>query len=499
MQATIPRGVEYGVGDEKRVRALPAAGRAGTEERDRSRDRHVPADRSRGVEGMPVQNAAASEESEGWRARIAEFPWLVMSSGLLAGLALAGRLRLGLSGWSGPGLGVLALGLGVLAFRRLRVRRASERAHWGAQLGRLVQSLGKSDDGVLVLDGAKRVLWAGHGYCRLAGKSPAELVGRLFDPLHWATSRTEDQENLAEVVRAGGVWRGELANPGTQGGARSTEQWVFGVRGLDGGIGHYVGIRREVHASASPTEELETANETLQRRLLQVTSEFGQFKRELEMMAFALGHQLRSAQIGLTEMKAVLGMERLDSIPANVRREVDWMMRSGARTIRLVESLGWLHELKRKPLEPERVDMSVIASEILDGFSEVEPGRSIRTSVEPRMWVVGDARLLRVMLANLLGNAWKYSRANPNARIEFGRAAGLGNGGTFFVRDNGIGLDRSWVGKVLGGGDFSAYLEASSDARLGLVTVQRIAERHRGEVWAEPQSGGGVEFRFSLG
>jgi signal transduction histidine kinase len=422
-------------------------------------------------------------------------------AGFLAGVALVLPF---LGRWAAGGalvLGVLSVAAAGMALRQLKDLEDQKGAYWAGQWGRAVQFLGKSDDGVVVTDGKLRVQWAGPGYCRSVGKTPAQLLGLPLDPLEWAGKDTAERSKLQAVLQTGGSWRTECAGVGVNGGLKSAEQWVLGIRGSNGEIAHLLSVRREVEVEGNHLEELTKANETMGSRLLQVTSEFSEFKRELEMLSFAVGHQLRSAQIGLTEVKVVLGVEPLEAIPANVRREVEWMMRSGVRMMRLIECFGWLHELKQKPLELDRVDLSALAVEILDGFTEVEPGRSIRVSVEPRMSVVGDSRLIRVMLANLLGNAWKFSRNSPAARIEVGTISDTGPRGerTFFVRDNGVGLDRSWVGRVLSGRDLSGYLESASGTRLGLVVVQRIVERHRGEIWAEAPLAGGVEFRFTLG
>lgn len=499
MQATVPTGASYGVGGEGRppaVRVPPNLEVEFGEVRGLS-EPHWGSDPEARV-GGPVDPKAVREQSSGLRFA-GEFPWATAAAGFLAGVAVLSMLQSGgVTGWS-AGCGTLSLGTALLAWRLAQARWAREQAHWAGQWGRVIQSMGKFDDRVVVLDGKRRVEWAGPGFCRSVGKTSRELLGRPVHPQEWVDARMVEPGKRMDERHAGAGWQGECVTRGKDGAAHLAEQWVFGIRGLDGGMSHYLGIRRNAHAPGHSLEELTRANEAMEARLLQVTSEFGQFKRELEMMSFALGHQLRSAQIGLTEAKVALGMERPEVIPANVRREVEWMMRSGARMMRLIECLGWLHELKGKPLELERVDLSAMATEILDGFSDAEPGRSIRISVEPRLWAIGDARLLRVMLGNLLGNAWKFSRTHPSARIEFGAVSDASARKSYFVRDNGVGLDRSWVARVLQGDDVSGYLEASSDHRLGLVVVQRIVERHRGEIRAESPSGGGVEFRFDLG
>lgn len=499
MQATVSTGASYGVRGEGRspaVRVPPNSELEFGEVRELG-EPHLGSDQE-ARSGSPVDPEAALGWSSGLRF-VREFSWTTAASGFLACAAVLSMLQSdGVAGWS-VGCGTLSLGTALLAWRQAQAQWAREQAHWAGQWGRVLQNMGRFDDRVVVLDRMRRVQWASPGFCRSTRKTLRELLGRPVLPQEWVDARMEEPGKRMDVICASGGWRGESVTRGKDGASHLAEQWVFGVRGLDGGMSHYLGIRRDAHAPGHSLEELTRANEAMEARLLQVTSEFGQFKRELEMMSFALGHQLRSAQIGLTEAKVALGMERPEVIPANVRREVEWMMRSGSRMMRLIECLGWLHELKGKPLELERIDLSAMATEILDGFSDVEPGRSIRISVEPRLWAVGDARLLRVMLGNLLGNAWKFSRTHPNARIEFGAAPDASARKSYFVRDNGAGLDRSWVSRVLQGDDVSGYLEASSDHRLGLVVVQRIVERHRGAIRAESPSGGGVEFRFNLG
>jgi signal transduction histidine kinase len=500
MQAMVPTGTRFGSRDERVTPQMPPTRRDALEKAGGALEGSgsgLHAGSNPCVGGDRIGSGAGPP----WLAPVIRFPWWASLAGFLAGLAVLLPFH---GGWGMGGsvvAGVFSLGAAALAFRQLQDQEEQKGVHWAGQLGRLVQCLGKSDDGVVVTDRGLRVQWAGPGYCRTSGKVPGEVLGRPIQLLEGAGTDDEQRARLQAVIETGGSWRGEWVNRVGEGELRKMEQWVLGVRGTKGGVVHLLAVRREVPAEGHRLEEMVRANETMGTRLLQVTSEFSQFKRELEMLSFAVGHQLRSAQIGLTEVKVVLGMEPLEAIPAHVRREVEWMMRSGARMLRLIECFGWLHDLKERPLELDRVDLSALAVEILDGFTEVEPLRSIRLSVEPRMSAVGDARLLRVMFANLLGNAWRFSRTTTAARIEVGTVAEPGPAGkrTFFIRDNGVGLDRSWVGRVLSGRDLSGYLESASGTRLGLVVVERIVERHRGQIWAEAPLAGGVEFRFTLG
>ena len=124
-----------------------------------------------------------------------------------------------------------------------------------------------------------------------------------------------------------------------------------------------------------------------------------------------------------------------------------------------------------------------------------DPDRRVTISIQPMLQVQGDARLVRVVMENLLGNAWKFSSKAAAAEIEVGR---LEDHSAFFVRDNGVGFDMAYAGKL-----FSAFQRLHSESEfpgtgIGLATVRRIVARHQGRVWAESEPGKGTSFFFAL-
>jgi signal transduction histidine kinase len=153
--------------------------------------------------------------------------------------------------------------------------------------------------------------------------------------------------------------------------------------------------------------------------------------------------------------------------------------------------------LATQPLARQPVDLSQLAAFVLDDLRRGAPERHVEVMIEPGLRARGDPTLLRLVLENLLGNAWKYSAQVTRARVEFGAATADGQR-VFAVRDNGAGFDMRVADHLFG---LFQRLHSAKDfpgTGVGLASVRRIVQRHGGEVWAESESGRGAAFFFTL-
>jgi light-regulated signal transduction histidine kinase (bacteriophytochrome) len=163
----------------------------------------------------------------------------------------------------------------------------------------------------------------------------------------------------------------------------------------------------------------------------------------------------------------------------------------------LIEDLLNLSRVSRGKLSIDTVDLSALARQVVGELNQREAGREVEVSIWEGMRTQADARLLRLVLENLIGNAWKFTCRAAKAHIEIG-ALRDGERTTFFVRDNGAGFDMAYANQLFGA--FQRLHAASEYAGtgVGLATVQRIVHRHGGRVWAEAEVGRGAVFFFTL-
>lgn len=162
----------------------------------------------------------------------------------------------------------------------------------------------------------------------------------------------------------------------------------------------------------------------------------------------------------------------------------------------LIDDMLQLSRVNRGELQWQEVDLSPMARQVMEELQAADPERHLELMLEPGLRVRGDPRLLRVMLDNLLGNAWKFTVKETVARIAFQRMAG--ERAVFRISDNGVGFDMRYRDKLFGAFQRLHRISEFPGTGVGLATVQRIVHRHGGRVWAEARESEGASFYFTL-
>ncbi|KAF0216060.1 MAG: response regulator [Geobacteraceae bacterium] len=219
--------------------------------------------------------------------------------------------------------------------------------------------------------------------------------------------------------------------------------------------------------------------------------------RELEAFSYSVSHDLRSPLTNINGFCQVITELCGDKLDEQCMGFVRQIYNQTRRMDQLISTLLNFSRLTKSEIRPETLDLSSMARAIAVALRQNEPERRVTFIIGEGVTAHGDMRLLRVVLENLLGNAWKYTCKREGAEIEFG-VTEIGAERTYFVRDNGAGFEMAQADKL-----FFPFQRLHSAAEfeghgIGLATVQRIIQRHGGRVWAEGEVGNGASFYFTL-
>ncbi len=238
-------------------------------------------------------------------------------------------------------------------------------------------------------------------------------------------------------------------------------------------------------------------NEDLEQRVVQRTTQLQAANMELEDFAYSLAHDLRTPLRGIDGFSQVLLEDYYDSIDEQGQSHLKRVRTASQHMAVVIDDILHLLHIARAEMNFEKVDLSMVAKEIAGILRRMEPERQVEFDIEPGLAVNGDPELLREIIDNLFRNSWKFTGQQPGAKIEFGSKP-IDGRTTYYVHDNGVGFDMTYINKL-----FKAFqrlhLPTEFDGNgIGLATVQRIINRHGGEVWAESELEKGATFYFTL-
>jgi len=234
------------------------------------------------------------------------------------------------------------------------------------------------------------------------------------------------------------------------------------------------------------TNQLEAANRELEAA-----------NKELEAFSYSVSHDLRGPLTVIVGSADALVEDYAANMPPHDRELLVGVLHSGERMTQLIDDLLRLSQLARQPLSKSRVDISALVREVLDQLQRERHGSQIDSQIGNLPECIGDPGLLKQVFANLLSNAFKFTRGSAKPTVEIGCGQQAGEK-TYFVRDNGAGFDMSQAQDLFGAFQRYHSAEQFEGTGIGLSIVQRIVQRHGGHIWAEAEVGNGATFYFNL-
>jgi light-regulated signal transduction histidine kinase (bacteriophytochrome) len=254
---------------------------------------------------------------------------------------------------------------------------------------------------------------------------------------------------------------------------------------------------RDITERKLAEKEISELNAGLERRVIERTTQLEAANKELEAFSYSVSHDLRAPLRSIDGFSQVLLEDYMDKLDAAGQDALKRVRAAAQRMAQLIDDMLKLSRVTRSEMRLETVDLSAMAHAVLAELQRTQPERQVDCDIAEGIVAKGDTQLLRAVLENLLGNAWKFTGKQSCARIEFGKTQHEGET-TYFVRDNGAGFDMAFVNKLFGAFQRLHPVEEFPGTGIGLATVQRIIHRHGGRVWAEGALAQGATFYFTL-
>lgn len=363
-----------------------------------------------------------------------------------------------------------------------------------AYISKLSLAVEQSPTMVVITDPQGTIEYVNPKFSEITGYAPAEVIGQNPRLLKSGRIPAEEYQKLWETITSGREWRGEFINRKKNGELYYESSSISPVKNLYGTITNFVAIKEDITAR----KEAETEIEVLNTHLASRAAELELANRELESFSYMVSHDLRRPLTninGFCQVILQLCADRLDKQCLGFVQEIyDGTLQMN----KLIDTLLNFALLTRRDMQCESIDLSIIAKGIAVDLGSAEPQRQVTFRIKDEIKAHGDAALIRVVLENLLGNAWKYTGSRDAAVIEFG-ITDQGGETVYYVRDNGVGFDMKEEGKLFETFQRLHHLEKFEGHGIGLATVRRIINRHGGHVWGEGETGKGATFFFTLG
>ena len=363
------------------------------------------------------------------------------------------------------------------------IAEASASIESSRQMRQVVESV---RDGFVAFDRDLRITYANERFARFWSYSAEDMVGIPI------TDLTDGLGEPGRRVYAALVQTLESGQPMTIESPYRDRWHELRLYAFSDGIAGFV---RDITRRKTEEKRIRDLNAELEARVAERTKQLEVANKELESFSYSVSHDLRAPLRAIDGFSQALVEDYGEQLNERAQNYLDRVRKAAQRMADLIDALLQLARVARATISFSTVDLTAIGRSFCEELRERDPERKIDFIVEPGLLAQGEPSLLRAVLENLLGNAWKFTRNVDGARIQVGKTA---DGSEFFVRDNGAGFDMAYANKLFGAFQRLHAAEEYEGTGIGLATVARIVHRHGGTIRAEGEVGKGATFYFSI-
>jgi PAS domain S-box-containing protein len=349
---------------------------------------------------------------------------------------------------------------------------------------------------VLIRDLNGRIIFWNTGAEQMYGWTKDEALEKISHKL-FQTEFPRPLEEIKARCLAHGHWEGELVHRRKDGERLVVaSHWVL-HRDEQDKPKAILEVNNDVTERKAAESEILRLNEELEERVADRTAQLQAANKELEAFSYSVSHDLRAPLRHINGFSQALLEDYTDQLDQVGKQYLQEVRNASQEMAQLIDDVLQLARVTRAEMRREEVNLTELARSVIRDLTKRDATRDVDVEIKEGLRSQGDKRLLRIVLDNLLGNAWKFTARSEHAAITFGSERR--NGDTwFYVQDNGAGFDMAYANKLFGAFQRLHTSDQFEGTGIGLATVQRIVHRHGGEVRAEGSVNHGATFYFTL-
>jgi PAS domain S-box-containing protein len=368
---------------------------------------------------------------------------------------------------------------------------AEENLHLATEVIKNVQ------EAIVIIDASKKVISVNPAFTSITGYTEDDAIGKIPRIFNTEINNKDSYQAMWDSLKKNGHWYGEVWDQRKNGDSFCQGLSLDTINNLYGEVTYYAAVFYDITDRKRTEERILNLNAELEKRVMERTRQLQASNKELEAFSYSVSHDLRAPLRGIDGFSQLLLKKYSGQLDDSGNNYLQRIRNASERMGHLIDDLLQLSKVSASKIETKPVDLSKLVHSILTELQETDHGREAELKIQDDVFIDADPRLFRIVLENLISNAWKFTCKKDNTVIHFGVKEQNGEQ-VVFIKDNGAGFNIKYAHKLFGAFQRLHSVTEFEGTGIGLATVLRIMNLHGGRIWADSNLGEGATFYFSV-